>query len=105
LEAATSIIKGKLSLEEAIKDEIKSFIADIANDAIIYNDDNYFCKVKDLPGEIDDTIRQKYLENFRKIYNLFGLNDGITAWNYFRNLLIDGFIAFEVIYDKYIKRR
>jgi hypothetical protein len=30
---------------------------------------------------------------------MFGFNDDISAWQYFRQLLVDGFIAFEIVYD------
>ena len=38
------------------------------------------------------------------MYNKLGFNDGITAWNHLRDLLIDGFIAFEIVYDRKQKR-
>jgi hypothetical protein len=59
----------------------------MADETIIYNDDNFFCKLKDLPDEFDNTVKQRYQENFKKIYQAFGFGDGITAWNYFKKLL------------------
>lgn len=91
--------KRKILRQYAIKDEIKDFITQIADETIIYNDDNYFCKLKDLPDEFDNSIKQRWQENFNKIYRNFGFSDGITAWNYFKNFLIDGYIAYEIVYD------
>ena len=91
--------KRKILRQYAIKDEVKDFVTQISDETIIYNEDNYFCKMKDLPDEFDNTIKQKYQENFDKIYRNFGFNDGLTAWNYFKNFLIDGFIAYEIVYD------
>ena len=91
--------KRKILRQYAIKDEIKDFLTQIADEAIIYDDDNYFCKVADLPDEFDNTIKQRYQESFHKIYRNFGFGDGLTAWNYFKNFLIDGFIAYEIVYD------
>ncbi len=91
--------KRKILQQYAIKDEIKDFVTQIADEAIIYNDDNYFCKMKDLPDEFDESLKQRYQENFSKIYRNFGFNDGLTAWNYFKNFLIDGYIAYELVYD------
>jgi len=91
--------KRKILRQYAIKDEIKDFVTQIADEAIIYNDDNYFCKMKDLPDEFDNTVKQRYQENFNKIYRNFGFDDGLTAWNYFKNFLIDGYIAYEIVYD------
>ena len=91
--------KRKILRQYAIKDEIKDFVTQIADESIIYNDDNFFCKMKDLPDEFDTTLKQRYQENFHKIYKNFGFNDGLTAWNYFKNFLIDGYIAYEIVYD------
>ena len=91
--------KRKILRQYAIKDEIKDFITQIADESIIYNDDNYFCKLKDLPDEFDNSLKQRWQENFNKIYRNFGFNNGITAWNYFKNFLIDGYIAYEIVYD------
>jgi hypothetical protein len=91
--------KRKILRQYAIKDEIKDFVTQIADEAIIYNDNNYFCELKDMPDEFDNSIKQRYQESFNRIYRNFGFNDGLTAWNYFKNFLIDGYIAFEMVYD------
>ena len=95
----TYIDKRKILRQYSIKEEIKDFINQLADEIIIYNSDNFFCKVKDLSDDFSKIIRDKYIENFERIYHIFGFSDGITAWNYLRNLLIDGYICFEVIYD------
>jgi len=91
--------KRKILRQYSIKDEIKDFLTQIADESIIYDDDNYFCKAEDLPEEFDNTIKQKYQEYFNTLYRNFGFSDGLTAWNYFKNFLIDGFIAYEIVYD------
>jgi hypothetical protein len=91
--------KRKILKQYAIKDEIKDFLTQICDEMIIYNDDNFFCKMRDLPDSFDNTVKQRYQENFNKIYRNFGFNDGLTAWNYCKSLLIDGFIAYEIVYD------
>ena len=91
--------KRKILHQYAIKEEIKDYITRISEEAINYDDDNYFCSVTDLPEMYDQSIRIKYQENFKKIYNSFGFNDGLTAWNYMKTFLIDGFLAYELVYD------
>ena len=91
--------KRKILHQYAIKDEIKDYVTRIAEEAINYDDDNYFCSVTDIPDSYDQSIRVKFQENFRKIYNAFNFNDGLTAWNYMKTFLIDGFLAFEIVYD------
>ena len=95
----TYLDKRKILRQYSIKDEIKDFITQICDECIIYDENNKFCYVKDLPDTFDQTIRQKYQENFNKIMNEFNFIDGVVAWNYLRNLIIDGYIAFEIIYD------
>jgi len=91
--------KRKILHQYAIKEEIKDYITRIAEEAINYDDDNYFCSISDLPDNYDQSIRVKYQENFRRIYNAFNFNDGLTAWNFMKSFLIDGFLAFEIVYD------
>ena len=91
--------KRKILRQYSMKDEIKDFVTQVADETIIYNDDNYFCKLKDLPDEFDNTIKQRYQENFKKLFHSFGFDDGLTAWNFFKNFLIDGYVAYEVVYD------
>ena len=91
--------KRKILRQYSIKDEIKDFVNDMADECIVYDDNNFFCRVKDLPDEFDNTIKQKYQENFVKLMRKFGFTDGLTAWNYVKNFLIDGYIAFELVYD------
>ena len=95
----TYLDKRKILRQYSIKDEIKDFITQICDECIIYDENNKFCYVKDLPDTFDQTIRQKYQETFNKIMNEFNFIDGVVAWNYLRNLIIDGYIAFEIIYD------
>jgi len=91
--------KRKILHQYAIKEEIKEYITRVADEVIIYDDNNFFSKVRDLPESYDQIVRDKFHENFRKVYNAFGFNDGVTAWNYLKTFLIDGFLAFEIVYD------
>lgn len=95
----TYLDKRKILRQYSIKDEIKDFITQIADECVIYDDNNRFCYVKDLPDNYEQTIKQKYQENFSKLINTFNFNEGQIAWNYLKNLLIDGYISYEIVYD------
>jgi hypothetical protein len=95
----TYLDKRKILRQYSIKDEIKDFITQIADECIIYDDNNRFCYVKDIPDNYEQTIRQKYQETFTKLINTFNFNEGQIAWQYLKNLLIDGYISYEIIYD------
>jgi hypothetical protein len=92
--------------------EIEFILETITDDAIVYDDDNRFCYPNDLIGEIrykgrskearlqyQEKIVQRYQENFQKIYSSWGFGTGIAAWQYFYQWLIEGHLAFEIIYD------
>jgi hypothetical protein len=77
------------------------FILDTVNDeAISYDTHNFFAypAFLNLTG-LKDNITNKINDNYKKLYDMFGFTDDITAWQYFRQFLVDGFIAFEIIYD------
>lgn len=91
--------KRKILRQYSIKDEIKDFTNQLADEAITYNNDNYFCYMRDLPDDFSKPVRDKLYDNFSRLYHTFGFDDGIIAWNLFKDLLIDGYLTFEVIYD------
>jgi hypothetical protein len=92
--------------------EIEFIIETITDDAIVYDEDNRFCYPNDLLGEINyrgknkeerlnyqEKVIEKYRENFEKIYSAWSFDRGISAWQYFYQWLIEGHLAFEIIYD------
>jgi len=89
----------------AMNPEIEFIIDTIADEAVVYDDSNYFCtadvsRVREIISpERQDEITVEINQQFKKIYSHFHFSEGHDAWAYFRQLLIDGFIAFEIIYD------
>ena len=83
----------------ALNAEIEWILDILADEAIVYDDRNFCCNLSlvnlDLKDEVADSLR----ENFRKIYVSHGFNNGISAWQYFRQFLIDGFLSFEIVYS------
>jgi hypothetical protein len=83
----------------ALNAEIEWILDILADEAIVYDDRNFCCSLSlvnlDLKDEVADSLR----ENFRKIYVSHGFNNGISAWQYFRQFLIDGFLSFEIVYS------
>ena len=82
----------------ALNSEIDWMITTLTDEAIVYDETNYFCypsvALLDIKQEIKDAIDTE----FKKIYNHFGfLTD--AAWQYFRQFLIDGVLAFEIVYN------
>jgi hypothetical protein len=89
----------------AMNGEIEHVLEVICDEGIIYDDSNYFCypatknlksilkaeKAKDIVNDLN--------EAFKRVYFAFGFNQGHDAWHYLKKFLIDGFLAFEIIYD------
>lgn len=93
-------IKKREELREfAIQDEIEEILDTLSDEAIVYDENNMFCYPKFNGGITDDFLKEIQTE-FNKIYSFFSFDDGITAWNYFNKWLIDGYLAFEIIYDE-----
>lgn len=87
--------------------EISKLLDIVSDEAIVYDEQNYFAKpnlgvLTDLNKEYEDEIKKSIVENFDHIYSIvFGFNQGNTAWRYFRKYLVEGILAFELVYDRY----
>lgn len=89
----------------ALNSEIDSILDIICDEAIVYDNNNYFCYLdSDNLQSILDAKKYEDLKNylndeFKRIYSLFNFNTSNDAWYYFKKYLIDGAISFEIIYD------
>ena len=90
----------------AMNGEIDYITETIADEAIVYDQRNFFCNV-DTSGMSDylsedkvDEIRASANDRFKKIYAAFQFKESHDAWHYFKKFLIDGFLAFEIIFDE-----
>jgi hypothetical protein len=73
---------------------------DITSTAVTFFDDgNKFANVK-LNYKVDQNIMDELSVVYNKLYNYFGFYDAIQASDYFRKWLIDGFLAFEIVYNE-----
>lgn len=89
----------------ALQGEIEYVLETIADETIVNDDMHYFAypntrQLKsilraDRGKEIVDEINNAY----RRVYHLFHFNEGNDAWHYVKKFLVDGFLAFEIIYD------
>lgn len=83
----------------AINAEIEWILDILADEAIVYDDRNFCCGLSLVNLDLSEEMVESLRENFRKIYVSHGFNNGISAWQYFRQFLIDGFLAFEIVYS------
>ena len=105
-------VKRERLRDVASNGEIEFIIDTITDDMIVYNEENRFCHPADLTGKIlyrgsnkeerlnyQDNIVKKYRSNFEEVYNAWGFGEGISAWQYAFQYLIEGHLSFEIIYD------
>ena len=80
--------------------EIEFILDTICDESIVYDDKNFWAYFAFLEHEeVSDEMRDKVLKRYKEIYNLFGFNQDIFAWHLFRKFLIEGILAFEIVFD------
>lgn len=89
----------------ALQGEIDYVLDTIADETIVNDDMHYFAypntkRLKSiLKADQGKEIVNQLNSAYRRIYHLFHFNEGNDAWHYVKKFLIDGFLAFEIIYD------
>lgn len=88
----------------AMQDEIEMVLDTLTDEIVVYNTDRYFAQVDfesdpNMKEEFSEIIKDNLNDNFKKIYNLFGFKNENTAWHFVKKFLIDGYLAYEIIWD------
>lgn len=83
----------------ALQDEIEEILDIICDEAIVFDGVNKFADIR-LNYKVDQNILNEFNEEYNKMYNYFGFYDAVQVTNYFRKWLIDGFLAFEIVYNQ-----
>lgn len=83
----------------AMQDEIEEILDILTDETICYNKNGLFCELLYDKTLLTDELNTEVVDIFNSIYSYFGFWDQNMAWGYFRKFLIEGFIAFEIIYD------
>jgi hypothetical protein len=79
--------------------EIQWALDNIADECIVQDEQNFFCYTSTINMDIKEEIIKAYEDTFQRIYSYWRFSDDITAWQYMYQLLVDGFLAFEIIYS------
>jgi len=83
----------------ALNAEIEYILDTICDEAIVYDEKNFFCHPALMNMDLKDDVIKALRNNFRKLYVLHNFANGLTGWQYFRQLIVEGFLAFEIIYS------
>ena len=80
-------------------DEIEDILDILCDEAIVYDEKNFFAQPEVLGLDISDKVNKDLNRYFRQIYHYFGFTEDQSAWYYYRKFLIDGYLSFEIIYS------
>jgi hypothetical protein len=84
----------------ALNPEIEYILDTVCDEAITFDPYNFFAYPAFLNlTDVKDKIKNRLDENYKNLYDMFGFGDDISGWQYFRQLMVDGFLAFEIVYD------
>ena len=89
----------------ALQPEIDYVVETIADEVIVNDDQHYFAypNTKNLKGilkpEFGKQIIDELNEAYKHVYHMFNFNESNDAWHYCKKFLIDGFLAFEIVYS------
>jgi hypothetical protein len=106
------VVKRERLRDVAANGEIEFILETIVDDMIVYDEEQRFIYPKDLTGKMlyhgdtkeerlnfQEKVLRKYNDNFERIYTAWGFAEGISAWQYAFQFLVEGHLAFEIIYD------
>jgi hypothetical protein len=93
--------------------EINFILETICNEAIVNDENGQFAQLnldklklylnKGYDNKKTNTNADKLINDckiaFNRVYSAFGWENNNGAWNYFKKFLVDGFLAFEIIFD------
>jgi hypothetical protein len=81
--------------------EIEFILDTICDESIVYDEKNFWANFSFLNhDDIDEETQKSVQKRYKEIYNLFGFNQDVLAWHLFRKFLIEGVLAFEIVFDK-----
>lgn len=89
----------------ALQPELEDILDTMTNECIVYDSDNaYFAEpfvddksLKDLKAGVQKRIKDSIETNYYKLYKM--LNWKYNAWDDFKRFLIEGCLAWEIVYD------
>lgn len=84
----------------AMQDEVEEILDTLCDEAIVYDEKNFFAHPSTLgSSSIDDKVLKNLNKSYNNIYNYFGFTQDQSGWYYFRKWLIDGYLSFEIVYS------
>jgi hypothetical protein len=90
----------------ALQPELEDILDTMSNEAIVYDNDlTYFAEpfieaqeLSDYKKDVQEKLKDVMSRNYRKLYKM--LNWKYRAWDDFKRFLVEGNLAWEIVYDK-----
>lgn len=101
----TYIMRRDFLRKFALQGEIDYVLDTIADEVIVNDDMHYFAypNTRQLRSILDKKEGKKIIddlnESYRKVYHMFHFNETNNAWHYLKKFLVDGFLAFEIVFS------
>ena len=89
----------------SMQGEIEFVTNTISDDAIVFDDNNYFAypNTKVLYSHLKKETGKEIIDNlntcYKRVYNAWKFAESNDAWHYMNKFLVDGILAFEIIYN------
>jgi hypothetical protein len=84
----------------ALNSEIDFMVTTVADETIVFDEKNFFAYPSISDMDVKDEIKEEIDRQYKRIYTRFGFNDNLRVWQCFRQFLIDGILAFEIVFDE-----
>ena len=90
----------------ALQPELEDILDTLSNESIVYDNDlTYFAEpfieaqeLSDYKKDVQDKLKDVMSRNYRKLYKM--LNWKYRAWDDFKRFLVEGNLAWEIVYDR-----
>ena len=83
-----------------LNSEIEWVLDTVCDEAISFDPSNFFAYPDFIDlTDVNEKVKEELYTEFKRLYEIWGFADDITAWQYFRQFIVDGFLAFEIVYD------
>jgi hypothetical protein len=84
----------------ALNSEIDYVLDLVADEAVTYDPQNFFAYPSFIHfTDVSDKLMNSVNSSYKKLYDVWGFTDDISAWQLFRQFLVEGFLSFEIVYS------
>lgn len=83
----------------SLYDEIEDILDILCDETIVFDEKNFVATPSLIGLEVSSDVTEYLNKAYRNIYQYFGFAQDQSVWFYFRKWLIDGYLAFEIIYN------